>query len=58
MQVESSPMIQEFLPNKEARVPNFIFMLSSSNYRVKVMRIEVHLEAHRLWEKILGIDTN
>ena len=37
---------------------NFVLMLTSTNYRLWAMRMEVSLEAHDLWEVIDGSEVN
>ena len=39
-------------------VTTSIFLLTSKNYRLWAMRMEVYLEAHGLWEVITGTETN
>ena len=54
---DSNTAIQELVPRIEA-VTSLIFSLTSTNYRMWVMRMEVYLEAHGLWESITGTETN
>ena len=54
---DSSTEIQEIGPRIEA-VTTLIFSLTSTNYRLWAMRMEVYLEAHGLWEVITGTKTN
>ena len=49
--------IQEIVARIEA-VTTLIFSLTSTNYRLWAMRMEVYLEAHGLWEVITGTETN
>ena len=51
---DSSSAIQEIVSRIEAS----IFPLTSTNYRLWAMRIEVYLEAHGLWEAITRTKTN
>ena len=53
----SNTTIQELVPRIEA-VTSSIFSLTSTNYRLWAMRMEVYLEAHGLWEAIIGTQTN
>ena len=46
---DSNTAIQELVPRIEA-VTSSIFALTSMNYRMWAMRMEVYLEAHGLWE--------
>ena len=39
-------------------VTALIFSLTSINYRLRAMRMDVYLEAHGLWEAITGNETN
>ena len=48
-------MIQEGLPKIEV-VATTIFLLTSTNSRLWAMRMEVYLEAHRLWEVIIKVE--
>ena len=52
-----SNTIQELVPRIEA-VPSSIFALTSTNYHLWAMRMEVYLEAHGLWDSITGTETN
>ena len=54
---DSNTAIQEIMPTIKA-VMTLIFLLTSTKYRLWAMRMEVHLEAHRLWEVITGTETN
>ena len=54
---DSSTTIQEIVLGIEA-VTASIFSLTSTNYRLWAMRIEVYLEAHGLWEAITRTETN
>ena len=54
---DSNAAIQEIVPRIEA-VTASIFSLTSTNYRLWAMRMEVYLEAHELWEAITGTETN
>ena len=56
-QAEASTAIQEVLPKTEA-VMTSIFLLTSTNYHLRAMRKEVHLEAPGLWEVITWAETN
>ena len=54
---DSSSAIQEIVSRIEA-VTASIFSLTSTNYLLWAMRMEVYLEAHGLWEAITGTETN
>ena len=54
---DANAAIQELVPRIEA-VTSSIFALTSTNYRLWAMRMEVYLEAHGLWEAITGTETN
>ena len=54
---DSNTTIQEIVPRIEA-VTASIFFLTSKNYRLWAMTMEVYLEAHGLWEAITGTETN
>ena len=54
---DSNTAIQELVPRIEA-VMSSIFSLTSMNYRLWAMRMEVYLEAQGLWEAITGTGTN
>ena len=54
---DSNTSIQELVPSCEA-VTSLIFSLTSTNYRLWAMRMEVHLKSHGLWEAITGTETN
>ena len=54
---DANTAIQELVPRIEA-VTSSIFSLTSTNYRLWAMRMEVYLEAHGLWESITGTETN
>ena len=54
---DANAAIQELVPRIEA-VTSSIFALTSSNYRLWAMRMEVYLEAHGLWDSITGTETN
>ena len=54
---DSNTAIQELVPRIEAVTPS-IFSLTSTNYRLWAMKMEVYLEAHGLWESITGTETN
>ena len=54
---DSVSAIQEIVPRIEA-VTASIFSLTSTNYRRWVMRMEVYMESHGLWEEITGTETN
>ena len=54
---DANAAIQELVPRIEA-VTSSIFALTSTNYRLWAMRMEVYLEAHGLWESITGTETN
>ena len=54
---DANAAIQELVPRIEA-VTSSIFTLTSTNYRLWAMRMEVYLEAHGLWEAITGTETN
>ena len=54
---DANTAIQELVPRIEA-VTSSIFALTSTNYRLWAMRMEVYLEAHGLWESITGTETN
>ena len=53
----SNTQIQELVPRIEA-VTSLIFSLTSTNYRLWAMRMEVYLEAHGLLESITETETN
>ena len=48
---DSNTAIQEVMSKIEAMM-TAIFLMTSMNYRLWAMRMEVYLEAHRLWEVI------
>ena len=54
---DSSSAIQEIVSRIEAVMAS-IFPLTSTNYRLWAMRLEVYLEAHGLWEAISITKTN
>ena len=54
---DANATIQELVPRIEA-VTSSIFALTSTNYRLWAMRMEVYLEAHGLWDSITGTETN
>ena len=54
---DSNTQIEELVPIIEA-VTSSIFSLTSTNYRLWAMRMEVYLEAHGLWESITVTGTN
>ena len=54
---DSNAQIQELVPRIE-EVTSSIFSLTSMNYRLWAMRMEVYLEAHGLWESITETETN
>ena len=54
---DSNTAIQELVPRIDTMTSS-IFSLTSSNYRLWAMRMEVYLEAHGLWESITGTETN
>ena len=54
---DSNTTVQEIVPKIEA-VTASIFSLTSTNYRLWAMRMEVYLEAHGLWEAITETETN
>ena len=54
---DANAAIQELVPRIEA-VMSSIFALTSTNYRLWAMRMEVYLEAYGLWESITGTETN
>ena len=54
---DSNSTIQEIMSKIKAMV-TLIFLLTSTNYHLKVMRMEVYLEAHGLWEAIIRSETN
>ena len=54
---DSNTAIQEIVQRIEA-MTTLIFSLTSTNYRLWVMRLEVYLEAHGLCEAITGTETN
>ena len=54
---DSNNAIQEIVPRIKA-VTSSIFSLTSTNYRLWALRMEVYLEAHGLWEAITGTETN
>ena len=45
-------------PRSETGMSTSILMLTSTNYRLWVMRMEVSLEAHDLWGVIDGSEVN
>ena len=49
--------IQEIMPKIEA-MKTWIFLLTSTKYRLWAMRVEVYLEAQGLWEVITETETN
>ena len=54
---DSCIAIQEIVSRIEV-VTTLIFSLTSTNYRLWAMRMEVYLEAHGLWELITRTETN
>ena len=54
---DSYTAIQDIIPKIEAMTTS-IFLFTSTNYHLWAMRMEVYLEAHRLWEVITGAETN
>ena len=54
---DSNTQIQELVPRIEAMTAS-IFSLTSTNYCLWAMRMAVYLEAHGLWESIIGTETN
>ena len=54
---DSNTVIQELVPRIKG-VTSSIFSLTSTNYRLWAMRMEVYMEAHGLWESITGTETN
>ena len=54
---DANTAIQELVPRIEA-VTSSIFSLTSTKYHLWAMRMEVYLEAHGLWESIMGTETN
>ena len=45
-------------PRSETSIFTSVLMLTSKNYRLLAMRIEVSLEAHDLWRVIDGSEVN
>ena len=54
---DSNTAIQEIMLKIEV-VMTSIFLWTSMNYRLWMMRMEVYLEAHILWEVITGAEIN
>ena len=54
---DSNTAIQEIMQKIEA-VMTLIFLLTFMKYCLSAMRMEVYLEAHRLWVVITGTETN
>ena len=54
---DSNNAIQEIVPRIKA-VTSSIFSLTSTNYCLWALRMEVYLEAHGLWEAITETETN
>ena len=54
---DANTAIQELVPRIEA-VTSTMFSLTSTNYCLWAMRMEVYLEAHTLWESITGTEIN
>ena len=54
---DANTAIQELVPRIEAVMSSF-FALTSTNYRLWAMRMEVYLEPHGLWESITRTETN
>ena len=54
---DSNNAIQEIMLRVEVVMAS-IFSLTSTNYHLWAMRMEVYLEAHGLWEAITGNETN
>ena len=46
------------LPRSETGMSTSLLMLTSTNYRLWAMRMEVSLEAHNLWGVIDGSEVN
>ena len=48
----------ESIKKTEVVVPTPLMQMSATNYRHWVMRMEVHLDAQRLWEVVGGTEMN